>query len=154
MLAFEFCMETRLFNIFKSTNVTKLIKVILESSYRVLQVICKWKTLKQHIYFLKAAEFWPALTGFYNLYVNGNPKATHLLFKGSWILTYFSHSNWHNFGCVVGKAAKPHFLKTRQKPLKTRQHSYHFSRNCGKCCRKTISSPFSKKSKLIIFLDQ
>ena len=34
----EFCMETRLSNIFKTTNVTNLTKVIQESSYRVLQI--------------------------------------------------------------------------------------------------------------------
>ena len=52
-------METRLSNIFKTTNVTKLTKVILESSYRVLQVTSKWKTLKQPVYVLKGVEFWP-----------------------------------------------------------------------------------------------
>ena len=50
-------MKTRLSNIFKT--VTKLTKVILESSYKVLQVTSKWKTLKQPIYFLKAVELWP-----------------------------------------------------------------------------------------------
>ena len=52
-------METRLSNIFKTTNVTNLTKVILESSYRVLQVTSKWKTPKQLLYLLKAVEFWP-----------------------------------------------------------------------------------------------
>ena len=38
LLAFKgFCMEKRLSNIFKTTNVTKLTKAILKSSYRVLQ---------------------------------------------------------------------------------------------------------------------
>ena len=55
----EFCMDTRLSNIFKTTNVKKLAKVVLESSFKVLQVISKQKTLKKPIYFLKAAEFWP-----------------------------------------------------------------------------------------------
>ena len=49
-------METRLFNIFKTTNVTNSTKVIQESSYRVLQVTSKQKTLKH--YFLKAVEFY------------------------------------------------------------------------------------------------
>ena len=53
-------METRLSNIFKTTNVTNLTKVIQQSSYRVLQVTYKSKTLKQPVYFLKAVEFWPA----------------------------------------------------------------------------------------------
>ena len=52
-----FCMETRLSNIFETKNVTNLTKVILESSYRVLKVTFKWKTLKQPVYFLKAVEF-------------------------------------------------------------------------------------------------
>ena len=52
-------METRLSNIFKSTNVTNLTKVIQKYFYRVLQVTSKWKTLKQHVYFLKAVKFSP-----------------------------------------------------------------------------------------------
>ena len=51
-------METRLPNIFKSTNVTKLTKFIVESSYTVLQVTSKWKTLKQPVYFNRAVELW------------------------------------------------------------------------------------------------
>ena len=47
----EFCMETRLYNIFKTRNVTKLTKTFLESSYRVLQVAAKCKTLKQPVHF-------------------------------------------------------------------------------------------------------
>ena len=34
----EFCMETRLSNIFKTTDVTKLTKGIQRNSYKVLQV--------------------------------------------------------------------------------------------------------------------
>ena len=52
-------METRLFNIFKTTHVTNLTKVILDSSYKILQITFKWKTLKQPVYFLKAVEFCP-----------------------------------------------------------------------------------------------
>ena len=55
----EFCMERRLSNIFKTTNVSILTKVIQESSYRVLQVTSKYKTLKQPVYFLKVVEFCP-----------------------------------------------------------------------------------------------
>ena len=51
-------------------------------------------------------------------------KITCLFFKGSWILFYFWHSNWHNFGYISGKVAKPHILESPQKSLKTRQHSY------------------------------
>ena len=53
----EFFKKTRLSNLFYTANVTKLTKVILESTYRVLQV--KSKTLKQPVYFLRAVEFWP-----------------------------------------------------------------------------------------------
>ena len=55
----EFCMETRLSNIFKTTKVTNLAKVFQESPYRILQVTFKYKTLKQSVYFLKAVEFCP-----------------------------------------------------------------------------------------------
>ena len=48
----EFCMEMRLSNIL--SNFTK---AILKSSYRVLQVTFKQKTLKQPVYHLKAVEF-------------------------------------------------------------------------------------------------
>ena len=48
-------METRLSNIFKTANIMNLTIIILQSYYRVLQVTCKWKTLKQPICFLKAA---------------------------------------------------------------------------------------------------
>ena len=52
VIAFKkFCMEKRLCNVFKTTNVTKLTKMNLKSSYRVLQVTSKWKTLKQLVYF-------------------------------------------------------------------------------------------------------
>ena len=56
----EFCMETRLSNVFKTTNVTNITKVILESSYRVLQVTSNRE--KQHVYILKAVEFCRLLT--------------------------------------------------------------------------------------------
>ena len=53
-------MEMRFSNIFKTTNVANLTKVVLGSSYRVLKVTLKWKTLKQPAYFLKAVEFCPS----------------------------------------------------------------------------------------------
>ena len=37
----EFCMEKRLSNIFKTTNATKLTKIIRKSFYRALQVPSK-----------------------------------------------------------------------------------------------------------------
>ena len=51
-------METRLSNIFRTTNVTNLTNVIQQNSYRVLRVISKWNTLKKPVYFLKEVEFW------------------------------------------------------------------------------------------------
>ena len=50
-------METRLSNIFKTTNVMNFTKPILKSSYRVLQVTSKWEILKQPVHFLKAVKF-------------------------------------------------------------------------------------------------
>ena len=51
-------MEKRLLNIFKITNVSKLIKAVLKISYTVLEINSKWKTLKEPAYFLRAVEFW------------------------------------------------------------------------------------------------
>ena len=53
-------METSLFNIFKTKNVTKLTKAIRESSFIVLQGTSTQKTLKRPVYFLKTVEFWAA----------------------------------------------------------------------------------------------
>ena len=58
----EFCIEKRLSNIVKTTNVVKLTKAILKSSYRVLQVISKWKTLKKPVYSLGILNFGLILT--------------------------------------------------------------------------------------------
>ena len=88
-------METRLSNIFKTTNITNFTQAIL-------------KSYKRSISYIQIE----------------NTKTTRLLFKGSWILLYFWHSNWHNFGYISGKVAKPHILESPQKSLKTRQHSY------------------------------
>ena len=49
----------KLSNIFKTTNVKKLSKAILKRYYEFLHVTSKWKTLKQLVYLLKVAEFWP-----------------------------------------------------------------------------------------------
>ena len=54
----EFCMETRLPNIFKTTNLANLTKVIQQNPYKVLQLTSKWKTLKQPVYLLKTVECW------------------------------------------------------------------------------------------------
>ena len=55
----ELLSETKLYNIFKTTNVTNFTKVVLESSYRVPQVTFKRKTLKQPVFFLEAVVFCP-----------------------------------------------------------------------------------------------
>ena len=53
-----------------------------------------------------------------------NTKTASLLFKGSWILTYFWHSSWHYFGYISEKVAKPHFLESLQESLKIHKNSY------------------------------
>ena len=55
-----------------------------------------------------------------------NTKTTCLLFKGSWILPYFWHSNLHYFGYISEKVAKPHFLEIPQEFLKIRQNLYQW----------------------------
>ena len=78
---------TWIYVIFKTTNVRNLAKVIQESPYGVLQVTSKKKTL----------------------------KTIRLLFKGSWILSYFWHSYWHYFGYISRKIEKLHFLESPQR---------------------------------------
>ena len=56
-----------------------------------------------------------------------NAKATRLLFKGSCILLYFWHSNWHTFSRISEKVAKLHFSESPQESLKTREHSYRLT---------------------------
>ena len=49
-------------------------------------------------------------------------------------MPYFWHSNWHYFGYISGRVAKPHFLESPQESLKIRQNSYqlgHPLRNNG-----------------------
>ena len=63
-----------------------------------------------------------------------NTKTTRLLFKGSWILPYFWHSNWQIDIHISEKVAKPNFLESPQESLKIRQNSYqlgHPLRNNG-----------------------
>ena len=55
--SFSINLNGRLSNIFKTRNTTKLTKAILESSYSVLLVTSKWKTLKQPVCFLKTFKF-------------------------------------------------------------------------------------------------
>ena len=54
-----FCMEKRLSDIFKTINVSKLTKTILESSYG--------KSLKQFVYFLRVVVFCWTLTTFWKV---------------------------------------------------------------------------------------
>ena len=49
-------METRLYNIFKSKNATKLTKPIIESSYKVQLDKILFVTIKRPVHFLWAVE--------------------------------------------------------------------------------------------------
>ena len=68
---------------------------ILESSFRILQVTSKWKTLK-------------------NLSI----------FIDYWILTYFDIQTRVTLGKYFGKGTKLNFLKIPQNSFKTSEHSY------------------------------
>ena len=50
-------METRLYNIFKSKNATKLTKPIIESSYKVQLDKVLFATIKRPLHFLWVVEF-------------------------------------------------------------------------------------------------
>ena len=62
----KFCMETRLYNICKSKNATKLARPILLSSYKVLLEKILSVTLRQPVHFLRAVEFLAT----FNLQIN------------------------------------------------------------------------------------
>ena len=67
LFAFKtFCMETRLYNIFKSKNATKLARPILKSSYKVLLEAILSVTLRQPVHFLQTVEFLAT----FNLQIN------------------------------------------------------------------------------------
>ena len=58
LFAFQkFCMETRLRNILKTTNATKFIKTILESSHEVLLSTYILVAPTWPVFFLRAVEF-------------------------------------------------------------------------------------------------
>ena len=38
----------------------------------------------------------------------------------------FWHSNWHNFGYILGKIAKPHFLESPQKSKRAVEHAIFY----------------------------
>ena len=59
-------MDTRLYNIFKSENATKLARPILKSSYKVLLETILSMTLNQPVHFLRTVEFSAA----FNLQIN------------------------------------------------------------------------------------
>ena len=59
-------METRLYNIFKSKNATKLARPILKSSYKVLLETILSVTLRQPVHFLRTVEFLAT----FNLQIN------------------------------------------------------------------------------------
>ena len=90
-------METRLPNIFKTANVPNFTRAILKSSYtEFYKLRSNRKRKKKPVYFLKAVEF----------------------------CSTFWQSNFYNFGYILGKVAKPHFLESPQKSLKTHEHPY------------------------------
>ena len=53
----KFCMERRLYNIFKSKNATKLAKPILESLYKFILGIILFVNLKRPVHLLWAVKF-------------------------------------------------------------------------------------------------
>ena len=87
------CIENRLYNIFKNTNVTKFTNSIVKSSYRALQATSKWKTRKQPSYFLRTVEFWPTVD-----------------------------IQFSNFSYILGNVAELYFLISPQKSFKRGQH--------------------------------
>ena len=62
----KFCMETRLYNIFKRQNATKLARPILKSSHKVLLETILSVTLRQPVHLLRTVEFLATL----NLQIN------------------------------------------------------------------------------------
>ena len=74
----------------------------------------------------------------------GNTKTTRLLFKGSWILTYFWHSSWLYFGYISGKVAKPHLLESLYMSLK------HVNIHINRAAHYEITS-FQKYEKFVLF---
>ena len=58
LFAFKrFCMETRLSNILKTTNATKFIKTILESTYKVELGTYNLAARKRPVFLLRVFEF-------------------------------------------------------------------------------------------------
>ena len=58
LFAFKrFCMEMRLSNILKTTNATKFIKTILESTYKAVLGTSNLAAQIQQVFLLRAAEF-------------------------------------------------------------------------------------------------
>ena len=53
----RFCMEMRLSNILKTTNATKFIKTILESTYKAVLGTSNLAAQIQQVFLLRAAEF-------------------------------------------------------------------------------------------------
>ena len=62
----KYCMETKLYNIFKNKNTTNLTEPILKSSYKVLLEAVLYVTLRRPVYFLWAVEF----LGAFNLQID------------------------------------------------------------------------------------
>ena len=78
-------METRLSNILKTTNATKFIKTILESTYKVV-------------------------LDTYNL-AAPTRLVSFLTVKGRWVLRNFWHLDCYNFCYILKKTTKLYFLE-------------------------------------------
>ena len=58
-------------------------------------------------------------------------------------MLYFWHSNWHNFGYILEKVAKPYFLESPQEPKRAAEHaifkffSFLFFQISNDCCQKS-----------------
>ena len=87
----RFFMETWLNNILKTTNSTKFIKTILESTYKVVSVTSN-------------------LAG---------SNAARLFVKGCWILSNFWHVDCYNFCYILKKTVKLYFLASFISKIKT-----------------------------------
>ena len=85
----DFCMETRLCNIFKTANAMTLTKIILESPYNNCKVCVKELSL-----------------------------TTRTVFNGPSILGYFYRLNCLNFRLILNKIEKLHFLESTLKVSK------------------------------------
>ena len=96
-------METRLYGNFKSTNARRLIKPILESSYKVLLGPVLFLNRKQPVYFYGPLIF----------------------------LAIFKFQKGFNFGNILSKVAKQPFLESPRKSLQMCEVSFTYGNPVG-----------------------